>query len=215
MVGNRKITRLTLDEEVANVITHGFMALLFLCLLPFSAVYSYVRGGSVLAIATSIFVICIFLMFLVSTLYHSVAYDTTYKSVYRILDHIFIYFAIAGSYTPISLLLIGGWKAALILTVQWSCVIFGIFYKAISKKEYPKLSLIIYMVMGWIAVLFMPTLFKNSQTIFLNLIVLGGVLYSIGAFFYTRKKKWSHTIWHLFINAASIAHFIAIVFYIT
>lgn len=211
----RNIVRLSFNEELANVITHGIMALVFLLLLPFSAVYSYVEGGSLLAIGTSIFVICIFLMYLVSTLYHSMAYGTTYKVVFRILDHIFIYFAIAGSYTPIALSLIGGWKAAVILIVQWGFVVFGIFYKAVAKKEYPKLTLIIYLVMGWIAVLFLPTLIRNSQPIFLGLIVLGGVFYSVGAYFYTRKKKWSHMIWHLFINAASIVHFIAIVFYIT
>lgn len=210
----KNMTKLSVSEEIANVITHGIMALAFLFLLPFSAVYSYIQGGLLLAFGTSIFVICIFLMFLVSMLYHSMAYGTTRKLVFRILDHIFIYFAIAGSYTPIALSLIGGWKAVIILTIQWSCVIFGIFYNAVAKKAYPKLTLIVYMVMGWVAILFMPTLISNSQTSFLALIVLGGILYSIGAFFYTKKKKWSHMVWHLFIGVASITHFIAIVFYI-
>lgn len=210
----RNISRLSFSEEVANVITHGVMALIFLLLLPFSAIYSYLQGGSLLAFGTSVFVICIFMMLLVSTLYHAMSYDTTHKVVFRILDHIFIYFAIAGSYTPIALTLIGGWKAGVILGIQWACVLFGIFYKAVAKKEYPKLSLIVYMVMGWVAVLFMPTLLKNSKPIFLGLIVLGGIFYSVGAYFYTRKKKWSHMIWHIFISAASIVHYIAIVFYI-
>lgn len=209
-----KIVKLSFSEEVANVISHSVMTLLFLFLLPFSSVYSYIQGGSILSFGTSVFVICIFLMFLISTLYHSMAYDTTHKVVFRILDHIAIYLAIAGSYTPIALSLIGGWKAAVILVIQWSCVIFGIFYKAVAKKEYPKFTLILYLIMGWIAVLFMPTLIRNSQPIFLALIVLGGVLYSLGAYFYARKKKWDHMIWHIFINAASIAHFVAIVFYL-
>lgn len=211
----KNMVKLSFSEEVANVITHGIMSLAFLFLLPFAAIYSYLQAGSLLAFGTSVFVICIFLMFLVSTLYHSMAYDTTHKVVFRILDHIFIYFAIAGSYTPIALSLIGGWKAAVILTIQWASVIFGIFYKAVAKKEYPKLTLIVYMVMGWVAVLFMPTLIRNSRPMFLGLIVLGGVLYSIGAYFYTRKRKWAHMIWHIFIAAASIAHFIAIVFFIS
>lgn len=210
----KNITKLSFNEEVANVITHSIMTLIFLFLIPFSAVYSYIQGGSLLSFGTSVFVICTFLMLLVSTLYHSMAYDTPHKIVFRILDHIFIYFAIAGAYTPIALSLIGGWKAVVILSIQWSCVILGIFYKAVAKKEYPKLTLTLYMVMGWVAVLFMPTLIRNSQPMFLALIVLGGVLYSVGAYFYTRKKKWAHMIWHLFINAASVTHFIAIVFYL-
>lgn len=211
-IGN--MVKLSFDEEVANVITHGIMAAIFLLLLPFSAVYSYIQGGSLLAFGTSIFVICIFLMLLVSTLYHAMAYDTKHKLVFRILDHIFIYFAIAGSYTPIALSLIGGWKAGLILAIQWGCVIFGIFYKAVAKKEYPKLSLTIYMLMGWVAVLFMPSLIRNSQPIFLGLIILGGLFYTLGAYFYSRKAKWDHMIWHVFIGLAAIIHFIAIVFFI-
>ncbi|NLY37150.1 MAG: hemolysin III family protein [Tissierellia bacterium] len=210
----KKMVKLTFNEEVANVITHSIMTLIFLFLLPFSAVYSYIQGGVLLSFGTSVFVICIFFMFLISTLYHSMAYDTPHKVVFRILDHIAIYFAIAGSYTPIALSLIGGWKAIVILIVQWSCVIFGIFYKAVAKKEYPKFTLTLYLIMGWTAILFMPTLIKNSKPLFLVLIVLGGVLYSVGAYFYTRKKKWAHMIWHIFINAASISHFIAIVFYL-
>ncbi len=210
----KNMVKLSFEEEVGNVITHGLMAVVFLCLIPFSAVYAYVNGGTLLAVGTSVFVICIFLMLLVSTLYHSMHFDSKHKLVFRILDHIFIYFAIAGSYTPIALSLIGGWKGILILVIQWTCVVFGIFYKAVAKKEYPKFTLSLYLVMGWVAVLFMPTLIKNSQPLFLFLIVLGGVFYSVGAYFYTRKKKWAHMIWHLFINAASIAHYVAIVFYI-
>lgn len=205
--------QLSFEEERANVVLHGIMAAIFLILLPFSSVYSYIEGGSLLAFGTSVFVICIFLMLLISTLYHSMAYGSPHKLVFRILDHIFIYFAIAGSYTPIALSLIGGWKGGLILFIQWSCVIFGIFYKSLSKKEYPKLSLTIYMLMGWVAVLFMPTLIRNSQPIFMGLIILGGFFYSLGAYFYSRKKEWDHMIWHVCINAAVIVHYIAIVFF--
>lgn len=209
----KNMIELSFEEERANVALHGIMAAIFLMLLPFSSVYSYIQGGSLLAFGTSVFVICIFLMLLVSTLYHSMAYGSPHKLVFRILDHIFIYFAIAGSYTPIALSLIGGWKGKLILVIQWSCVIFGIFYKAVVKKEYPRLSLTIYMLMGWVAVLFMPTLIRNSQPIFMGLIVLGGFFYCLGAYFYSRKKKWDHMIWHIAINAAAIAHYIAIVFF--
>lgn len=210
----KNIRKLSFGEEVGNVITHGAMAAIFLCLIPFAAVYSYINGGATLSAGVSVFAICIFLMLLVSTLYHAMEFGSTHKYVFRILDHIFIYFAIAGSYTPIAISLIGGWQGIAILIIQWTCVIFGILYKAVAKKEYPAFTLILYMIMGWIAVLFMPTIIRNSQPIFLGLIVLGGLFYTIGAYFYSKKKKWSHFIWHVFINAAAIAHFIAIVFFI-
>lgn len=210
----KNMVQLSFKEEVGNVITHGIMTVIFLFLIPFSAVYAYINGGLLLSVGTSVFVICIFLMFLISTLYHSMEYDTAHKVVFRILDHVLIYFAIAGSYTPIALSLIGGWKGYAILIIQWSCVLFGILYKAVAKKEYPKLTLSLYLIMGWVAVLLMPTLIRNAQPMFIFLIILGGVLYSVGAYFYTRKKKWAHMIWHIFINAASVSHFIAIVFFL-
>lgn len=202
-------------EEVFNCVTHGIMAFIMLLLIPTCAVYAYKQGGNMQAFGVSVFTICIFLMFLVSTLYHAMAHDSPHKQVFRILDHIFIYFAIAGSYTPVALCLIKGYQGIIILVIQWTMVLIGILYKSISIKSLPKLSLTIYLVMGWTAILFIPSIIQNSSAIFLWLIVGGGILYSIGAYFYAKKDMaYSHVIWHVFISLASILHFIAIVFYI-
>lgn len=202
-------------EEFFNCVTHGIMAFIVLLLIPICAVYAYIQGGSIQSFGVSVFTICIFLMFLVSTLYHSMEHDSPHKQVFRILDHIFIYFAIAGSYTPVALCLIKGYEGIAILVIQWTMVFIGILYKSISIKSLPKLSLTIYLVMGWTALLFIPSILQNSSTIFLALIVTGGLMYSIGAFFYAKKDfSYGHVIWHIFISLASIAHFIAIVFYI-
>lgn len=202
-------------EELFNCLTHGAMAFIMLILIPICAVYAYVKGGIIQSFGVSVFTICIFLMFLVSTLYHAMDHDSSHKQVFRILDHIFIYFAIAGSYTPVALCLISGYEGIIILIIQWVMVIVGILYKSISIKSLPKLSLTIYLVMGWTAVLFFPSIIKNSSTIFVLLIIAGGLMYSVGAFFYANKKiPYNHVIWHIFISLASILHFIAIVFYI-
>ncbi|MEG0315215.1 MAG: hemolysin III family protein [Erysipelotrichaceae bacterium] len=211
----KDLVQLSFNEELANALTHGIMALIVLMLLPAIAVYSYINGGLALSISTSVYVICIFFMFLVSTLYHSMPFGTSHKYIFRILDHSFIYFAIAGTYTPIAVYLIKGWEGMAILIIQWSMVIFGVLYKCLSKKSTPKISLAIYLVMGWTAVLFIPKLLATASPIFLSFIVLGGILYSIGAYFYAKKGvKYMHVIWHFFINAASIAHLIAVVFLI-
>lgn len=202
-------------EELFNCITHGVMSFVTLLLIPVCAVYSYIKGGVIQSFGVSVFMICIFLMFLVSTLYHAMKHDSPHKQVFRILDHIFIYFAIAGSYTPAALCLIKGYQGIIILIIQWVMVLVGILYKSISIKSLPKLSLTIYLVMGWTVVLFLPSLIKNSSTTFILLIAGGGILYSIGAFFYANKKiPYNHVIWHIFISLASILHFVAIVFYI-
>lgn len=210
----KNILRLPMKEEVANSITHGIMSFLALTALPYAAVLGYLKGGVILSASISVFVISLFFMFMGSTLYHAMAFDTKHKFVFRILDHIFIYFAIAGSYTPIALYAIGGKLGWFIVIIQWAMVLFGILYKSLSRRSIPTISITIYMVMGWMAVLLIPTLIRNSSSLFIGLIVLGGVLYSIGAWFYTNQKRpYYHMIWHLFINMAAITHFIAIVYY--
>jgi hemolysin III len=206
--------RLSIGEEIGNAITHGVMAFLLLGVYPFVAVFAYQRGGWLQMSAVSIFIVSLFLMFLLSTLYHAMAYDTKHKVVFRILDHIGIYFAIAGSYTPVALVIVGGFWGNVILVIQWSMVLIGILYKSIAKSSIPTLSVAIYLVMGWIAVLFMPVIFNQAQPMFLGLIGLGGVLYTAGVFFYGSKFPFAHFVWHLFIMFAAIAHFIAIVVFL-
>jgi len=209
------LVHLSRGEEVGNSVTHGVMSAILLISLPAVAIYSYTKGGVLLAVGESVFIISLFLMFLASCLYHAMSYDTPHKYVMRILDHIFIYFAIAGSYTPIALYVVKGWQGWLILIVQWVMVLFGILYKSIAQKAVPKLSVLIYLCMGWAAVFFIPAIIQNTSWLFIGLIVLGGIFYSAGAWFYMQKNRhYFHFIWHLFITFASISHFIAIVFYI-
>ncbi len=208
----------TLGEEVGNSVSHGVMSLLALLSLPFAAVWAYVRGGShgiEDSVCVSIFVISIFAMFLGSTLYHSMSPASKHKAVFHILDHIFIYVAIAGTYTPIAISVIGGWQGIVIAVLQWTMVLFGIFYKSLSRKSIPAVSLTIYLVMGWTVVFFLPMFIRNSSTQLLFFISLGGLLYTLGAYFYAKKGfRYHHLVWHLLINLAVISHFIAIVFYL-
>ncbi len=207
----------TMGEEIANSVSHGAMALLALLALPFSSVWAYVHDtdGVCAAVSVSIFVVSIFLMFLASTLYHSMNPASKHKEVFHILDHIFIYVAIAGSYTPIALSVIGGWQGILITVLQWVMVLFGVFYKSLSRKSIPAISLTIYLVMGWTIVFFLPLFIRQASTPLLVLIALGGVLYTLGAWFYARKGfRYHHLVWHLLINLAVLSHFIGIVFYL-
>lgn len=217
MAGKKEIYCPTVGEEVANSVSHGVMSLLALCALPFAAVWAYIHcGGEMLAVVSvSVFVISIFLMFLCSTLYHSMNPASKHKAVFHILDHIFIYVAIAGSYTPIALWVIGGWQGVVITILQWMMVVFGIFYKSLSTRSIPAVSLTIYLVMGWTIVFFLPLFVRNASTPLLTLIALGGVFYTAGAWVYARKGfRYHHLVWHLMINLAVVCHFTAIVFYL-
>lgn len=205
----------TFGEEVANATTHGPMAFLALFALPFSAIWAYIEGGAIAATGVSIFVICLFLMFLSSMLYHCMTQETYHKNFFQMLDHIFIYVAIAGSYTPIALSIIGGWQGIVILALQWSMVVFGIFYKSISRRSIPKVSLTIYLVMGWTMVVFFPMMLAKANIALLLLIIAGGIFYSVGSVFYAMKRfKYHHMVWHLMINLGAGAHFAGIVFFL-
>lgn len=217
MAKKKEIYVPTVGEEVANAVSHGVMSLLTLLVLPFAAVWAYVHDsdGVLASASVSVFVISIFLMFLASTLYHSMNPLSKHKAVFHILDHIFIYVAIAGSYTPIALVVIGGWQGVFITVLQWAMVLFGVFYKSLSRKSIPAISLTIYLVMGWTIVFFLPLFVRRASVPLLVLIALGGLLYTLGAYFYAKKGfRYHHMVWHLLINLAVAAHFVGIVFYL-
>ncbi|MTB64981.1 hemolysin III family protein [Streptococcus sp. zg-86] len=205
--------QLSFGEEVGNAITHAVSAFFMLLLLPFSAIYSYERVGLIQAIEVSIFIISLFLMFLSSTIYHSMAYGSTHKYILRIIDHSMIYIAIAGSYTPILLTLMPNWQGYLVLVIQWATTIFGILYKIFAKQINERFSLALYLIMGWLVVFILPQVLAQTGPIFWFLMLAGGMAYSIGAIFYAKKKPYFHMIWHLFIILASFLQYLAIVFY--
>lgn len=205
----------TTGEEIGNSISHGVMSLITLILIPFVAVRSYIAGGALEAASVSVFTISIFLMFLSSTLYHSMYPGSKHKQIFQILDHIFIYVAIAGTYTPIALCVIGGWQGVFITALQWSMVLFGIFYKSLARRSIPAISLTIYLVMGWTIVFFGPLFWRNASPTLMLLILAGGIFYTVGAYFYAKKGfRYHHLVWHLFINFAMICHYIAICFFL-
>lgn len=205
--------KLSFGEEVWNSITHGVMAFFLLIAYPYAAIKGYLQGGVLLATGTSVFIVSIFFMFLGSTLYHAMDYDTKHKYVFRILDHVFIFVAIAGTFTPIALYAIGGKLGITIVVLQWTAAIIGILYKALAQTSVPKITVSIFLLMGWSAVLLIPSLIRNTTPTFMALIVAGGIFYSVGTYFYIQKDKpYYHTIWHVFINLAAISHFCAIVF---
>lgn len=204
---------LSFGEEVANATTHAIGAFLTLLLLPFSAIYAYQSYDLRAAIGISIFVISLFLMFLSSAIYHSMSYGSPQKYILRIIDHSMIYIAIAGSYTPVALSLVGGWVGYSIIVLQWSITIFGILYKIFAKSINEKFSLSLYLIMGWLIIFILPTIIFKTSLSFGLLMLFGGLSYTIGAVFYAKKRPYFHMIWHLFILLASSLQFLAIVFY--
>ncbi|MDP4203961.1 MAG: hemolysin III family protein [Bacteroidota bacterium] len=194
--------------EIANSITHAFgiifSVVAILLLFRSSAMISENRFG-ILA-----FAFCMFEMYSVSTIYHWVK-PIKLKTTLRLFDHISIYFLIAGTYTPFILLCLQGSLKWLLLSVIWGIVILGIVYKLMWWKKHPKLSLYIYLAMGWIIVFFIRPVYETLSIEGFLWLIGGGALYSFGTIFYAnRKPLYNHAVWHLFVLGGSICHFISI-----
>ncbi|MCL2018656.1 MAG: hemolysin III family protein [Oscillospiraceae bacterium] len=205
----------TFGEEVGNAVSHGAMAFAVLGGIAPVAVNVYIKYGVLATVGTSIFMCSLFLMFLSSAIYHSMTVDTRQRRAMQILDHIFIYVAIAGTYTPVALSVIGGWQGIVVASLQWAMVIFGILYKSIAKSKIPKVSLTIYLIMGWSIVFVLPLFIRNASIGMQLMLLSGGIFYSVGAYFYTKKeKRFFHMVWHFFVNLGAICHFLGILMFL-
>ena len=203
--------------EIHNSITHGIgvvLGVVFLLML----ILPRIKSGNVTGVvAYSIYGGCFILMFLMSTIYHAVQLPKA-KSILRIFDHISIYYFIAGSFTPAILLLTSGKFRVFFIILIWAIAVLGTIFKVATYKSYDKLksiSTFLYVGMGWLAVFLIKPILNNVSWKFLLLLVIGGLLYTIGTFFYKSNRfKYNHVIWHLFVLAAAIVHFNAFYLYL-
>lgn len=204
-------------EEIGNTVTHGVMALIVIVMMPYATIRAYQRGGDnaiIDVVGVSIFCICLFFMFATSASYHSAKHRTLHKLVYNKLDHIAIFFAIAGTYTPISLSVIGGTAGIVLVSIQWSMVLAGILIKVFMWRKSRILSVPVYLIMGWSVVFFFNAFRVNASPTLFWFVVSGGICYSVGCAFYACKFKFAHMIFHLLINAGAALHFMGIVFFL-
>lgn len=207
-----RIKRYKKSEELTNIISHalGFI-LSLLCFLPI-IIPAFKEGYYRKAVAFLIYMLAISLMFLSSSLYHSMT-NPKLRIVFRAIDHGVIYLTIAGSYTPIILLGLRSKLSYFIFVAVWILAIFGIIINivAFSKGEegkISKLSMAIYIIMGWLSLILFYQIVKYVGLGYFIFILLGGVFYTVGAYFYSNKNiKYNHAIWHIFILIATFTMF--------
>ena len=196
-------------EELANTLTHLFPLIgsLFVIkpLVRLSLTHDYYALSG-----TIIFLLGMIQMFASSTIYHAVQ-EPSIKARLRILDHIAIYFMIAGSYSLLCLYVVRGWVGWTLFIFLWSCVAAGIFGKVIALGKYPNLSLILYLAMGWVALFIIKPMWLNMPHTAFWWIVAEGVFYTAGAYFFhgDEQHKYWHAIWHVFITLGALCHTIA------
>ncbi|MFD2202920.1 PAQR family membrane homeostasis protein TrhA [Shivajiella indica] len=205
----------SLQEEFANSITHGFGILFSIIAISLLITFSVLNGTAIHIVSCSLFGGSILLLYTFSTLYHAFQ-EEKIKSWLRTFDHIGIYFLIAGTYTPFLLLAVGGIWGWIFFGIIWSLTLFGLIFKIFYTHRFRRASLLLYLGMGWLAVFLVKPLVENLSLSTLALIVAGGLSYTLGTIFYTRPQmRFAHTIWHIFVLAGTILHFIAIMFMLT
>ncbi len=206
----------TFAEEMAHAATHGLGAILGVVgMLTMVAVAA--EHGTTALWTSIVFCSATVLLYSASTLYHSVPGNhlPRLKEGFRRFDHAAIYTLIAGTYTPFALLTIGGRSGWILFSVIWSLAALGIMWKVFSSKDRTKLSLTLYLIMGWIGILSGKSLFTNLPAAGLWLLLGGGAAYTVGAIFYAwNKLPFNHAIWHLFVLAGTALHYFAILYFV-
>ncbi len=218
-LADRILPTYTKGEEIFNMTSHivggvlGIVAIILLCV--FSAIHHNTYG----IISSIIFGISIILLYTMSSIYHGLSPKLKAKKVFQILDHCAIFLLIAGSYTPFCLCTLReynpniGWT---ILVVIWATAILGIVFNSIDLKKFKVFSMICYLLMGWCIILrasILPELLTLNGFI---LLVSGGIVYTIGAILYGlgKKRKYMHSIFHIFIFLGTLLHFLCILLYV-
>lgn len=202
-----------LKEELWNAITHGlglFLSIPTCVLLILLAVHS---GSAIQIVSNSIFGASLVLLFLMSTLLHSM--PEKYKKFFSILDHSSIYVLIAGTYTPFLLIAIKGVLGIVLLCIVWGIALLGVVFKCLFIHRFETFSLLLYIAMGWMIVFAIKPLYQFLQFDGFTVLLAGGLLFTFGSIFYAwRKLPYNHAIWHLFVIAGCACMVICVAFYL-
>ncbi len=215
---DRKLPDYTKGEELFNMISHIVGAAFGLFALIICVAISGYHRDIIGIVASSIYGISMILLYTMSSIYHGLTHPFA-KRLFQVFDHCAIYFLIAGTYTPVALVAIRpnypswGW---LIFGLQWGLAAIATALTAIDLKRFKVISMICYIFMGWMIILFYPIILPSlGQSGFVYMLV-GGILYTIGAVLYGigKRKRYMHNVFHVFVLLGSIVQFFGIILYV-
>ena len=202
--------KLRIQQELVNSIIHGFGIIFGIVSIPILIAFALRSNNTPGVIGAAIYGFCFLQLFTFSTLYHGFQ-QTQVKRVLEILDHISIYFLISGTYTPFLLIYMDDVFGITLLTILWSLTALGIVFKIFFTGKWNIISTIVYIAMGCILVVGGRTFFVRIPADVMMMIVIGGALYLLGVIFYLWEKyPYNHAVWHFFVLAAAVCHYVAI-----
>lgn len=204
----------TFAEELANAVTHGIGLALSVAGLVVLIVLAATRGTALHVVSCAIYGATLVLMYSASTLYHALRLPRA-KRLFRIFDHAAIYLLIAGTYTPFTLVRVQGWPGWTLFAVVWGLAAAGVLFKSFHVERFPVISTLLYVAMGWLVVVAWKPVVAAIPPGGIAWLAAGGVAYTAGVIFFAAERiRFHHAIWHLFVLAGSICHFVAVMRYV-
>jgi hemolysin III len=200
--------------ERFNAITHVVGSVLALAGGSVAITLAARRGGASKITAVAIYAAMLFLLYLSSTLYHSLRGAP--KRVFHVFDHCAIYLLIAGTYTPFTLVTLGGKWGWSLFAIVWTLAILGVLKDVLWHGRYRAVSVILYALMGWLIIVASQPLSRAMPKPGIVLLLAGGVVYTVGIVFFAMSKRvaYMHGVWHLFVIGGSVFHYLAVVRYV-
>lgn len=209
----------TKGEEIFNMVSHIVGGAMGIAAIVLCSVFGALRGNVYGVVSGVIFGVTMLILYTMSSIYHGLSPKTKAKKVFQIIDHCSIFILIAGTYTPMALCTLReqnvfeGW---LIFGIIWGLAVIGITLNSIDLKKFKLFSMICYLVMGWCIVTRTSVVINELGMGAFAMLLGGGIAYTVGAVFYAvgKKKKWMHSIFHIFCVIGSVLHFLMILLYV-
>jgi hemolysin III len=200
-------------EEIANSVSHGIGFLAAVVATPFLVVAAARRGGWLAVVGASLFAGTVIMLYLASAIYHALPSNKA-KRVFRVIDHSAIFLLIAGTYTPFTLGVLRGVWGWTLFGIVWTLAVLGVALKATGGIRYPRLSTMLYVCMGWLALIAIRPLWVRVPVAGWAWLIAGGLAYTAGVAFYAAERvRYGHFVWHLFVLMGTVCHFFAVLWY--
>lgn len=203
----------TLGEEIFNSVSHGIGAGISVAACVLLVIKAALSGSAITVVSAAIFGASLIMLYTMSTLYHALSAPTA-KKILRIFDHCTIFVLIAGTYTPFTLITIGGALGWTMFGVLWGCTVIGIILNAVAMKKFSRLSMVLYILMGWCVVFCIKPVISYLGLWGALMLLAGGIFYTVGIIFYAAKKKYMHSVWHIFVVLGSVCHILCVLFWV-
>ncbi|MBO5733606.1 MAG: hemolysin III family protein [Clostridia bacterium] len=218
-LADRMLPIYTKGEEIFNMTTHIVGGGLGIVALVLCVVFAAIGGNVYGVVSGAIYGATMIILYAMSSIYHGLKPEMLAKKVFQVIDHCSIFLLIAGTYTPIALCSLreySPWLGWTIFGVVWGMAALGIALNSIDLKKYSIFSMICYLVMGWCIIVAAKPAWAAVGADGMNMILAGGILYTLGAIFYGIgvKKKYIHSVFHIFVVLGSVVHFLAILIYV-